>query len=167
MQRLTGGLARSPLWHRWQGLSPRDRMALLALGAFVGLVVLYLAIWQPAQRSLEEARGYYAQQRDLYHYIEQNTELARQMSRVSRPTLAPDQLQGLVTATALQHGLTVESFDSARNGGLTVSLPEASSAALLDWIATLQAQGVRLDEASLQRVEDGVVTSNLTLRTGS
>lgn len=166
-QRFSAGLAQSPLWQRWQQLPGRDQKALIALASFLSLVVLYLAVWQPAQHWLSEARNYYQQQRDLHAYIEQNTELARQMSRETRATLAPDQLQGLVTETAQQHGLTVESFDSAGDGGLMISVPQASGAALLEWIATLQARGVRLDEARLQRVEDGVVSSNLTLRTGS
>ena len=40
----------SPLWHRWQQLVPRERLALSLLGGFVLLALLYVLMWQPASR---------------------------------------------------------------------------------------------------------------------
>ena len=133
----------SPLWQRWQQMAPRERMALGLLGAFLIGVVLYLSIWQPAARELKDARNYYQQQREL------NAE----------------QLQGLVTRTAQQHGLVVERFDSDSEG-LLVSLAEAPFAAMLRWFGELQAQGVRLAEVSLDRASTGKVNARLTLKAG-
>lgn len=162
-QRVSAALATSPLWQRWQRLPARDRLALLLLGAFLLAVTLYFSVWQPAQRTLAEAREHYQQQRALHAYLEQNAELARQMSRAPAPNLAPGQLQGLVTATAQQQGLTVESLEIGADGRLSIRLPEAPADTLLGWLAALQAQGVRLDEASLERVADGVVNARVTL----
>ena len=37
----------SPLGQRWQQLPSRDRLALLGLGAFMAVVLIYLALWLP------------------------------------------------------------------------------------------------------------------------
>ncbi|MBA1274813.1 type II secretion system protein M [Stutzerimonas azotifigens] len=164
---LSARLAGSPLWARWQRLAPREQTSLALLGSFLLAVILYLALWQPAQRSVHDARAYFEQQRELYGFIEQNTELARQMSRVNRVELAPEQLQGLVTQSAQQHGLVIASFDSSSDGGLLVSLPATSYGILLRWLDELQGQGVTLAEVSLNRAGEGQVDARLSLRAGS
>lgn len=166
-QQLSARLAQSPLWQRWQAMPARDRSALAALGLFVLAALLYVGVWQPARQALQEARGYYQEQRQLNAYLEQNADLARQLSGTEQPTLAPEQLQGVVTQSAQDQGLRVESFENASDGAVVVKLPAAPSAALLDWLARLQTQGVRLDEANLQRIGDGLVNASLTLRAGS
>ncbi|MBB3103238.1 type II secretion system protein GspM [Azomonas macrocytogenes] len=163
-EQLNTALEQSPLWQRWQKLPTRDRQALILLGAVLLALVLYLAVWQPAQRSLIEARSYYQQQRDLHAHIEQNTDLARQMSRIPHPTVAPEQLQGLVTQTAQQRGLIVESLDNGGDGTLTINLPNAAAVTLLSWLAELQRQGIQLDRSNLQRMGDGLVNAGVTLR---
>lgn len=166
-EQLTVRLSESPLWLRWQRLQPRERLSLGLLLAFLLAVVCYLLLWQPAQQRLAEARSYFEEQRQLYAYLEQNTELARRMSGTTRTLLAPDQLQGLVTQSAQQHGLRVESFDSGGDGSLQVTLPGASYAMLLQWFDQLQAAGASLAEVSISRVGDGVVDARLTVRPGA
>lgn len=163
---LTVRLADSPLWLRWQRLQPRERLSLGLLLAFLLAVLGYLLLWQPSQQRLAEARSHFEEQRALYAYLQQNTELARQMSGTTRAVLAADQLQGLVTESAQQRGLRVESFDSSGDG-LQVTLPGASYAMLLRWFDELQAAGASLGEVSLSRVGDGLVDARLTVRPGA
>jgi len=166
-EQLTVRLSESPLWLRWQRLQPRERLSLGLLLAFLLAVVGYLLLWQPAQQRLAEARSHFQEQRQLYAYLEQNTELARQLAGTTRTLLAPDQLQGLVTQSAQQRGLLVESFDSGGDGSLQVTLPGASYAMLLQWFNELQAAGASLAEVSISRVGDGVVDARLTVRPGA
>lgn len=166
-EQLTVRLGESPLWLRWQRLQPRERLSLGLLLAFLLALLLYLLLWQPAQQRLADARSHFEEQRDLYAYLQQNTELARQMARGGPPLLAPEELQGLVTRSAQQRGLLVESFDSGADGGLQVSLPGASYAMLLHWFDELQAAGAMLAEVSISRVGDGLVDARLTLRPGA
>lgn len=164
-QQLSARATSSPLWQRWHQMAPRERMALGLLGAFLIGVVLYLSIWQPAARELKDARNYYQQQRELNAYLQSNAEAARQVSAKPQVSLEAEQLQGLVTRTAQQHGLVVERFDSDSEG-LLVSLAEAPFAAMLRWFGELQAQGVRLAEVSLDRASTGKVNARLTLKAG-
>ncbi|MHB0766206.1 type II secretion system protein M [Stutzerimonas sp. NM35] len=164
--RMRAGLMQSPLWLRWQALQPRERLSLGLLVAFLVVTLFYLLLWQPAQQRVREARDYFVQERELHGYLEQNTELARQMSRSNPVILAPEQLQGLVTATAQQHGLTIESFDGGGDGSLQVTLPGVAHGALLRWFDELQAAGASLTEVSLGRAGEGRVNARASFRAG-
>lgn len=164
--RMRAGLMQSPLWLRWQALQPRERLSLGLLAAFLVVTLFYLLLWQPAQQRVVEAKAYLQQERGLHAYLEQNTDLARQMSRSNPVVLAPEQLQGLVTATAQQHGLTIESLDSGADGSLQVTLPGASHALLLRWFDELQAAGASLIEVSLGRAGEGRVNARASFRAG-
>ncbi|MCQ4312241.1 type II secretion system protein M [Pseudomonas stutzeri] len=165
-QQMQVRLAESPLWLRWQRLQPRERLSLTLLGAFLLVVLFYVLLWQPAQQRVRDTQMYFQQQRELYAYLEQNTELARQMSRSNPVSLAPEQLQGLVTQSAQQSGLTIESFDNGNDGSLQVTLPSASYATLLRWFDELQAAGASLAEVSISQVGDGLVDARVSFRAG-
>jgi general secretion pathway protein M len=157
-------LAESPLWLRWQRLQPRERLSLTLLGSFLLVVLLYVLLWQPAQQRARDAQAYFQQERELHAYMEQNTELARQMSRSNPVSLASEQLQGLVTQTAQQSGLTIESFDFGNDGSLQVTLPGAGYGTLLRWFDELQAAGATLAEVSITQVGEGLVDARVSFR---
>ncbi|WP_337058950.1 type II secretion system protein M [Pseudomonas sp. USHLN015] len=161
--RLRAGLEQSPLWQRWQHMPPRDRLALSLLGGFLALALFYLAVWSPVAARVERARAYQQQQQALFTYIQANAGQARRQAASARVELAPDQLQGLVTSTAQKQGLTLERFDNEGNGGLLVTLTQASFESMLKWLAELDKRGVTLTEASLDKVATGKVDARLTL----
>ena len=165
-QQMQVRLAESPTWLRWQRLQPRERLSLTLLGSFLLAVLFYLLLWQPAQQRVHDARDYFQQERELHAYLEQNTELARQMSRSNPVSLAPEQLQGMVTQSAQQSGLVIESFDIGNDGSLQVTLPGASYASLLRWFDELQAAGAGLVEVSISQVGDGLVDARASFRAG-
>jgi len=153
-----------PLRQYWQGLPPRDRLALGGLGAFLALVLLYLLLWQPAQRQLEQARQAFAEQRELHAYLQGRAPLARGLSASPQQRVEPERLQGLVTSSAQQQGLSIERLDGDGVGMLQVNLQAAPFAQLLRWFAVLQEQGVEIAEAGLERSDDNRVLARLSLR---
>jgi general secretion pathway protein M len=158
----------SPLAQRWEALPPRDRLALAGLGLFALLVLLYLAVWRPAERQRAAAQDYFLQQRDLNAYLESRAPLARNLQRRPQAQAQVDaaHLQGFVTSSAEEQGLAVERLDNAGEG-VQVNLQPASFATLLQWFEQLQAQGVRITEAGLDRTADDRVTARLVLQAGS
>lgn len=160
----TAQLENSQLAQRWRGLAPRDRMSLGLLGLFLGLVVLYLLLWQPVQQRVAAAQSAFEQQRDLYAYLQAKAPQARNL--VSKPTVSvdPARLQGLVTASAAEQGLSIERMDSDGDGAVQVSLQAAPFAQLLRWFAVLEEQGVQIAEAGLDRGEENQVAARLNLR---
>lgn len=163
-QQLLNRASASPLWSRWQQQTLRERQALTLLAVFVLLALLYVMLWQPVSREVKDARSYYQQQRELNTYLLQNADQVRQQAVKPAIDLAPEQLQGLVTQSAQQHGLVVERIDSDAEG-LLVSLSRASFEALLRCLIDLENQGVTLGEVSLNRAGDGLVDARLTLGT--
>ncbi|CAD5109765.1 type II secretion system protein M [Zestomonas carbonaria] len=159
-------LEQSPWFQRWRALAPRDRLALAVLGGFLLLVLLYLLLWRPVEQQRDAARRYFEQQRELNVYLQAWAPLARGARERPQTSVDPARLQGLVTASAAEHGLAVERLDGEGEGGVQVSLQAAPFARLLGWFAALEGQGVRIDEAGLDRTGEGLVAARLTLRAG-
>jgi general secretion pathway protein M len=156
----------SPLGQRWQQLPPRDRLALIGLGGFFAVVMLYLLIWQPLQQQLHASRNWYAQQRELHQYVLEHAEQARQVAAVApQQSIDPDALQGLVTSSAQAAGLTIERVDSD-SSGLQVNLTPSAFVNLLPWLQELHNSGVGFSEVSLERGENGLVLARLSLVVG-
>ena len=76
----------------------------------------------------------------------------------------PAALQGMVTASAAQAGLSVERLDNEGEGAVQVALQPAPFAKLLPWLEQLNGQGVQVAEAGLDRQVDGRVSARLSLR---
>ncbi len=159
---------RAALAQRWQAMPPRDRLALALLGAFLVLVMLYLGLWRPAERRLEQARTYFEQQRQLNAYLQSRAPLARQhRDQPIRASLDPARLQGVVAATAAEQGLSIERLDNEGDAGIQASLQPAPFPQLLRWFVQLQEQGVTIQEAGLDRGDQGLVTARVSLKVGA
>lgn len=154
---------RSPLAQRWQTLPARDRLALMALSVFLLLALFYLALWQPAQRHAQAACAAFEEQRALYAYMQSRAPQVQGRDLQPRTSLDPVRLQGVVTASAAQQGLVIERLDAEGHGAVQVNLQPVAFAQLLHWIEALEAQGVRVEEAGLDRAEENRVTARLSL----
>lgn len=151
----------------WRGLPARDRLALGLLGLFLLLASLYLLLWRPAAQQVVQARGYLQQQRALHQYLQEHAPQLRAQSGKPQVSVEPAQLPGLVTASASSHGLMVERLDSQGDGAVQVSLQPAEFGRLLRWLVGLEEQGVRVEEAGLERADKDLVSSRLLLRSGA
>ncbi|MFZ6047118.1 type II secretion system protein M [Pseudomonas sp. CR3202] len=156
----------STLGARWRTLPQRDRVALVGLGLFLGLVLLYVLLWLPAERGLASAREHFEHQRGLHAYLQTHAPRARLLQSRPQGQVDPERLQGLVTATATAQGLAVERIDSDAPGAVQVNLQPAPFPSLLRWFGVLEGQGVHIDEAGLDRNEDGRVTARVSLKVG-
>ncbi len=159
-------IARNPLTLRWQTLPSRDRLALGLLGGFLLLVLLYLLLWRPASQNLEQARSFLQQQRGLHAYLQEHAPQVRAVQERPRASVDATALQGLVTGSAASQGLNVERLDNQGDGGLQVNLQPTEFSRLLHWLMSLEEQGVRVEEAGLERAEKGLVSTRLLLRAG-
>lgn len=164
LQARLAGASGSPLLQRWRQLARRERQALSALALFLFAVALYSGLWLPVERSRAEALRHFEQQRELLAYLQARAPEAQALSgrAVVRP--APTDLQRLVTAAAEQQGLAIERLDAEGEGGVQVSLQPAPFATLLAWFEVLQRQGIRIEEAGLERHGEGAVVARLGLR---
>lgn len=160
---LSGRVTQSGAWQHWRQLPPRDRMALLVLCAFFSLVLFYAFVWLPIERKLDSASARYLQEREFLAHMHEQAPALSQASKGSRPELSPEQLQGVITSTAQQHGLVLERLDSEGSGRLLIALAHAPFESLLRWLAELEEKGVALREVSLERSGVGKVDARLTM----
>jgi general secretion pathway protein M len=166
LMQLRTTLAQGPFAARWQAMPARDRLALTLLGGFLLLVLLYLLLWRPASQQLEQARGFLQQQRALHAYLQEHAPQVHAARGRPQASIDPARLQGLVTGSAASQGLNVERLDSQGDGSLQVSLQPVEFARLLQWLVSLEEQGVRIEEAGLERTEKGLVSPRLLLHAG-
>lgn len=159
-EQIMSHLHESALGQRWRQLARRERVMLGWLVLCVVAVVLYLGGWQPAAQYRANALTYFQQQRELYAYLQTHAPEAQALQAQPSVRLEPER----VTLSAAQHGLSVERLEAGGEAGLQVSLQPTEAARLLNWLAELQAQGVRVDEAGLDRQADSRVSVRLTLR---
>lgn len=156
-------ITQSPAWRRWQQLPARDRLALIGLGAFLLVVLVYAFVWLPIDGKLKAANARYVQEREFYAYMQEQAPALRQSMKAVPASLGPEQLQGLVTGSAQKHGLVLERLDNEGNGRLLIALSKTPFDTLLRWLAELDGKGVGLAEASLERTEVGKVDARLTM----
>lgn len=154
---------RSALLQRWQLLLPPDRLALTLLTVFILLVLLYLFLWIPIQLNLLSARAAFAEQRELYTYMQSNASALRGGGQKSRSSFDQARLQGVVTALAAEHGLAIDRLDVDGQGMLQVSFQPLPFTQLLNCVRLLEAEGVKVKGANIDRFDDGLVVSRLTL----
>ncbi len=115
--------------------------------------------------ALSEERQYFTEQRALHAYIQQQAPNVRQADAAApQAQIDPAALQGMVTASAAQAGLSVERLDNEGEGAVQVALQPAPFAKLLPWLEQLNGQGVQVAEAGLDRQVDGRVSARLSLR---
>lgn len=157
-------IEQSLLLQRWRALAPREQLSLTLLAAFLGLVLLYVALWQPAQQRMLSARTAFETQRDLYAYLHSHAPLARSLSGTTVRAVEPERLQGVVTSSVGAQGLSIERLESEGDGALQVNLQAAPFSRLLHWFTLLQEQGVDIVELALERTEDSQVVARLSLR---
>lgn len=151
------------LLQRWQGLQPREQRALALLALAALATALYLLVWQPLQQHLQESRQWQQNQLALNQHLLRNAPLLLQHSHI-RSTLAPEQLQGTVTASAQRAGLSIERYENSAES-LNLNLSQAPFNALITWLNQLEQSGVVLSQAHISRSDNGLVNARLSLRT--
>ena len=155
--------ASAPL-QRWHQLAGRERRALTFLGLVLLALLMYAGLWKPVERSRAEALSYFQQQRELHAYLQARAPGARAISAQAPARAQAADLQRLVTAAAERQGLAIERLDVEGEGGVQVSLQPAPFLALLAWFEALQGQGIRIEEAGLERYGEGTVVARVGLR---
>lgn len=157
-------ISTGPLWQRWRQLAGRERLALSSLALVLLALLLYGGLWLPVERSRAEALAYFQQQRELQAYLQARAPEVRVLNGDTSARPASTDLQQLVTTAAERQGLAIERLDAEGEGGVQVSLQPAQFAALLAWFDVLQKQGIRIEEAGLERHGEGLAVARLGLR---
>ncbi len=155
----------------WEGLQPRERVALLAGAAVLLVATLYFFLWQPLMSSRAEMRQEVAQQRALLRWMNGAASEARRL----RGSGAGNRMQGGQSLLSLVD----QSARKAALGGVVkrvepdgkqvrIWLEGAGFDKLVGWLERLERDnGVSVVKATIERADSpGVVNARLRLSGG-
>ena len=142
---------RARLRKAWESRSPRDRLLIAILAAVIA-VVLYLWLIQSAQRARTQLNGSLSVLRAQAIRLDLNaTELERVRAMPVPPTAQTD-LRTLIQARADAAGLAraLVRIDAPEANQVQVVFGAVAFAEWLAWVASLQAERVRLDTSRIE-----------------
>ncbi|MFN3586772.1 MAG: type II secretion system protein M [Moraxellaceae bacterium] len=146
-----------PLRQRWQQLESREQRALQALGVVLLLVVLVFGLWLPSHRAAARVQQSYENSRQLLLWMQDNA------GQVRRAPAAGGSVLGTANVLAGSSGLALTRVEPQGDDGVRVWIERADFNAVAGWLAQLVAQGVRIDEAQVERRPEGGVSGRFTL----
>jgi len=146
--------------------SPRDRRMLAALGVFLALVTLYVAVWDPIRSARAEAEQRYASELADYRWLLEHREAARAAaSRRGGGGGRGQALLGTVAGSARRNGIDLSRFQPEGEQALSIVLEDVSFNELLRWLERLSTQhGIRVRQATIDsRARDGRVSGRIVV----
>ena len=151
---------KSRFYKLWESRSPRDRMVIMLLAAIAG-ALLYLSLVQSAYRARTQLGASVSALRTQALRLEADAnELAR--ARAAPAAAAPQtdlrtQLQALAGSAGL--GRELQRIDARDADQVQVVFGSVTFADWLNWVASLQAQHIRLDTVRIEALSTAGLVS--------
>ncbi len=161
-----------PVAEYWQGLQPRERIALGIGAVAVVFALFYFALWQPLMDARKTVQREVQQQRELLHWMRMAASEAQALRGSANPAgkgLGGQSLLSLVDRSAKQQGLGDAMKRVEPDGGeVRVWFEEAAFDRLVGWLQKLAREhGVKVVSATIERGEaSGLVDARLRLAEG-
>lgn len=156
-----------PYIARWQRLDMRDRRILIVGGVVASVLLFYALVWAPLQRDVVRLRASVPQDRAKLQLMRvQAHQIAQLRAR------APTSNRGGSVLTVLEQAATTRGLrrsivrlEPEGPSSARVVMEEADFNILLAWLADLQDQGIRAEQAVVQKKQSpGMVSVRLLLR---
>lgn len=165
LARISGELNRSAAGRWYAALGDRDRMAVLALGAFLALVLAYVAVWMPLRSYAAAAETRYEQGEALLSWMQLTEDEARTSARSSSGPRSGASLLTLVANTASEAGVQLTRFQPEGGGGVSVVLQKQDFNAVLRWLErlTVREQVVVRQLSIDDQDEPGLINARINL----
>ena len=156
--------------HWYQGLQQRERQLVLAASTVIIITLLYLIIWEPIHKGIEDQTQKYHTQVDIIDWMQTAATEVRTLKTSGaskRRTNSSQPVTLLVENSAATAGLKpyFTKLESTSDKGARVTIDAASFDQVLLWLNTLQTQyGISVSSASLERDDKaGAVNARMTL----
>jgi len=156
--------------HWYQGLQQRERQLVLAASAVIIITLLYLNIWEPIHKGIEEQTQKYQSQIDILDWMQTAATEVRTLKAsgaTKRRTNSTQPVTLLVEQSTTTAGLKpyLTKLESTSDKGARVTIDAASFDQILIWLNTLQTQyGITVSSANLDRDDKpGAVNARMTL----
>jgi general secretion pathway protein M len=150
----------------YAALTERDRLAVLGLAAFLGLVVLYLGIWTPAHDWNLAADQRYQRQFGVLQWMRANEQDARAAARSSAAAQrgGNNSMLTRVSSSADRAGVKLTRFQPEGGGGVAIVIQNQPFNAVLRWLDDLARERIQVRQLSLDRQgQSGLVNGRIKL----
>jgi len=158
----------------FDGLAPRERLAVVAGSVAIIFALFYYALWQPLNTGVADARvrvNIEAEQARWMLGVRDEAQLLQSSDTQRSVEGRNDSLLSIVDATSRENGLgpAVRRIQPDNNDQATVTMEKANFNQVLFWLRSLQRDyGVAASQMTITRDEDdGTVQARLTLIRGS
>jgi len=156
-----------PVRRRYDSLSDSERLIVNGIGILIVLVIIFLLLIVPAQRSVDQAQLTLQDKQNLMAWMKDNEDVARMAATGGSSSTRSDQpLQTIVTSTAPSMGITVKRFEPESDDKLRVWLEKVSFDKTMRWLHQIESRyGIKIVNVSIdaERAE-GLVTAKLVLQ---
>lgn len=156
--------------HWYQGLQQRERQLVLAASTVIIITLLYLIIWEPIHKGIEDQTQKYLTQADIIDWMQTAAAEVRTLKASGaskRRTNSSQPVTLLVENSAATAGIKpyLTKLESTSDKGARVTIDAASFDQVLLWLNTLQTQyGISVSSANLERDDKaGAVNARMTL----
>lgn len=148
--------ATAPLLQRWTLLQEREQRALLMLGTAL-LAFLLWGLWLGSHRAAQKAEQQHTAARLLLR------ELQALAPAAATGAVAGGSVLRTTSDAAAASGLSLGRIEPEGEGRVRVWLEKADFNAVAGWLAALSQQGIRLEEAQVEKQAEGGVSARLSL----
>lgn len=156
---------RAQLRKLWESRAPRERIVIAVLAAVIG-VTLYWWLVQSGGRTRTQLRASVATLRVQAARLEQQATELERLRATPAPAASQSDLRTLVQAQAGAAGLSnaLVKIDAPDANQVVVVFGAVAFADWLNWVASLQAQQVRLDTCKIEALSTpGMIGVTATL----
>ncbi len=151
----------------YQSLERRDQLALKGLSAFLALLLVYFALWQPINNFRDEGLSDRDTQLSLLSYMRQTEAEARAASQSGgNRQLSGQSLLTQVSSTAQRYGIKANRLQPEGDSAVSVWFDNVAFNDLIRWLQHLErSQGIVVRQLSVDRQEkSGRVNARIVLR---
>ncbi|MEC3911304.1 type II secretion system protein M [Sphingobium sp. CR2-8] len=132
----------------WSERSTREQWMLGVMFALLALVILWLGIAMPLDRAQRSARETLLAATDRNAAVRAAVKQLKALPRDATTTGPATPVDQFVGQSAGEAGLTLERAQAQGSDRMEIAIASVRPVALLSWLATLEAQGVRVETMS-------------------
>lgn len=158
------------LQHWYHGLQQRERQLVLAASAVIIVTLLYLIIWEPIVKGVDDQALKYQTQAEILDWMQAaaaEVSTLKASGAAKRTTNSSQPVSLLVEKSIATAGLKpyLRKLESTTDKGARITIDAASFDQVLLWLSTLQTQyGITVTSANLDRDDKaGAVNVRMTL----
>ncbi|MDJ0807231.1 MAG: type II secretion system protein M [Gammaproteobacteria bacterium] len=155
----------------WLSRTPQDKLALIVTAAAVTVLLLYLLIWLPFEKSVDKKADLVESQRATLLWMRESAaeiNLLKERAKVNRRSGSNEALLTLVDRTAKKNQLRQFIQRLKPDGARTVQIwvEQAPFDSLIQWLGILVNQyGILLESVSIERQDKpGIINAKLNLQ---